>query len=150
MLHFRIESPAWNKQYMDRWCKRLSNSRTRPCVLCIRTSNPVQSRKISLSSLSMSFNGTVCINHFYIDVIRLFHAMDTSLRFSVASIVSVASLNVTVTAFEGCWLSQFWPLIYVLRDNAINKETFRTLSAHNDIQFKAVPALRRSKNPTKS
>lgn len=66
---------------------------------CNDTSKIVESRKISFSSISVSFNGIFCINHFYMDRMNLFHVIDISSQISAATVVPDASLKSAVIAF---------------------------------------------------
>ena len=56
------------------------------CYNCITASAPMPSRRVAISSLNRSFNENVCIDHFYLDDIRLFHCMDSVSRYSTCYI----------------------------------------------------------------
>ena len=77
------------------------------CSDCSKSSTPPPNRRVSLSSLDRNFNDVVCLDHFYLDEMVIFHAMDTASRFSAGHVVSSTSLEEAVYAFEISWLSQF-------------------------------------------
>ena len=56
------------------------NETIEKCVNCVASSSPMPSRRVAISNLNRSFKETVCIDHFYLDDIRLFHTMDTVSR----------------------------------------------------------------------
>lgn len=78
------------------------------CTACRSTASPQLSRKVLISSLSKQISDIVCVDHFYVHVVRLMHCVDAATRFSAAFVVSSASMNDAVFAFESCWISQFW------------------------------------------
>lgn len=45
---------------------------------CRQTSLPKNARKVSLSAISRCSNDVVCVDHFFIDGIILFHLMDSA------------------------------------------------------------------------
>lgn len=56
------------------------------CRDCKASSTPPPNRRVSISSLDKAFNDIVCIDHFYLEDVTLFHMM------AVATIYSSAML----------------------------------------------------------
>lgn len=50
------------------------------CEHCIASSTPLPSRKVALGSLDRSMNDLVLIDHFFLEDVKLFHAMDSHSR----------------------------------------------------------------------
>ena len=120
------------------------------CRSCRATAPPQPSRKVSISSLSKSLNEVVCVDHFYLENFRLFHAMDLTTRFSAAYVVSTASMDDSVMAFEACWLSQFWIPESVRADKSFLCGSFESFCDSRDIKISPVPPHRHSKNAIES
>lgn len=72
------------------------------------SSQPQPMRRDALATLSRSVKEAVCVDHFYLDNIKLFHAMNMYSRFSAAVIVHDTSLTTAVVALETIWISQIW------------------------------------------
>ena len=112
-----VRNNFWN-DVVERHLKQIVEK----CAGCRHTALPKATRKVSLSSLSRSFNELVCIDHFYLANLCLFHIMDTVSRYSSCSLVPSTSLNDAILAFESGWLNQFWPPTAVLGDAAFNHD----------------------------
>lgn len=52
------------------------------CSACHSTTRRKPSGKVSLPSLTHHFNDVLCVEHFFTDGIRVFHAMDAQTRYS--------------------------------------------------------------------
>lgn len=63
--------------------------------------------KVSISTMSKHFNQVVCVDHFYLDDVRLMRSMDLISRFSTSQVVESANRADAVAAFEACWVSHF-------------------------------------------
>lgn len=50
----------------------------------------------------------LCIDHFYLDGIRLFHSMDIRTQFLVALVLERANMDGALYAMEEPWIAQFW------------------------------------------
>lgn len=68
--------------------------------------------------MSQGVNETICVDHFHLDDVRLFHVIDTMTRFSAPFFVPDAPMNHAVMAFESCWLNQFWTPSSIREDKA--------------------------------
>lgn len=64
---------------------------------------------MSLFPVNRQLNEVVCVDHFHLDDVPLFHAMDTATRYSAAYVVQSTEPEEGVLAFESCWLAQLWP-----------------------------------------
>lgn len=64
------------------------------------------SRKVFLASLSRIFNDLICLDHFFLDEIRLFHAMDAFAAYSAGVTCKNISLASTAHDSGAIWLSQ--------------------------------------------
>lgn len=69
---------------------------------CRATAWPQPSRKVSISSLSTFLNETCCINHFYLDSIRVLHCMDSATLYSATFMVESTALDKSIYGFESC------------------------------------------------
>jgi len=120
------------------------------CTACRSTAPPQPNRKVSISSLSKSFNDIVCIDHFYLDQIRLMHCMDLVSRYSAVHIVSTVTMGEAVQAFEACWVSQFWYPESVHGDKAFQVGDFKTYADSLGIKIRPVPPRGHNKNAIES
>eukprot|EP00178_Gracilaria_changii_P015990 TRINITY_DN4502_c0_g1_i1.p1 TRINITY_DN4502_c0_g1~~TRINITY_DN4502_c0_g1_i1.p1 ORF type:complete len:217 (+),score=18.60 TRINITY_DN4502_c0_g1_i1:155-805(+) len=116
------------------------------CTHCSTTSLPKSARKVSLSSISRSFNDVVCIDHLFLDDICVFHVMDTSSRYSAGCPVEGTSMENTVFAFEALWVSPFWNPKAVVFDQAFNNTLFCDYLQQYDIEKRPVSSKRHNKN----
>ena len=120
------------------------------CTACRSTAVPQPNRKVSISSLSKEFNEVVCIDHLYLDEIRLTHCMDVVSRYSAAHVVSTATLKDAIVAFEACWVSQFWHPDSIRADTAFMLGDFKKYTEQLGIPLLPVPPGRHSKNAIES
>jgi len=132
----------WNDTVEDYVDKLISD-----CTACRSTAPPQPSHKVSISTMSKEFNDTVCVDHFYLESVRLMHCMDIVTRFSAAFVVTSSSMDDAVFAYESCWLSQFWQPSAILGDKAFAHGSFKSYLESCEIRFKCVPPRRHSKNP---
>ena len=91
---------------------------------CSRTYEPKQARKVSLSSLSRSFNDLVCINQSHLGSLRNFYMMCDSTRYSVRAIVPETGMETAIVALDSNWISQFWAPTAIRLDQAFANEPF--------------------------
>ena len=112
--------------------ERYLNDLVEKCSGCRRTSLPEGTRKFSLSSMSRYFN-VVCVDHFFLHGLCMFHAMDSVTRYSACSIVPDTKLSSAVLAFESCWVNQFWPPTTVVGDVAFGHDEFKQFLTTLDI-----------------
>ena len=77
------------------------------CGACATTSEPKQERKVTISSMSRSFNVVVCIDHLHLDGIRVFHMMDSATRYSTGAVVQSTAMPEAIMQFEAQWVSPF-------------------------------------------
>lgn len=120
------------------------------CTACPFTAPPQPSRKVSISSMSTQFNQVVCVDHFYLDEIRLMHCMDLVSRFSAIQVVDSETLADAVAAFEACWMSHFWYPESIHGDKAFAVGDFKTYMDEVSISFRPMPPGRHSKNAIES
>lgn len=107
------------------------------CTACRTTVAPQPSKKVSISSLNKHFNEIVCIDHFYLDEMRLMHCMALASRYSLA--VGYASTKDAFHAFEGTRASQFWYPDAVQIDKAFQVSCFKTHMDRLGIAIRPVP-----------
>ena len=120
------------------------------CTACRATALPHPNRKVSISSMSKHFNEVVCVDHFYLGEIRLMHCMDLVSRFSTVQVVDSANLDDAVSAFEACWVNQFWYPESIHGDKAFATGDFKNYMDKVGIAFRPVPPGRHSKNAIES
>ena len=70
------------------------------CQSCHETKLPQKARTVSLNNLSRGFNELVFVDHFVLDDLDIFHAMDAKTRYSAASVVDSYSMKDPVNAME--------------------------------------------------
>lgn len=92
----------------------------------------------------------VAVDHFILDGITMFHAMDVLSRFSACYIVPDVSVHHALVASESCWLSQSRQPVRVQGDQAFNVEEFPGYLKMFDVKFNQIPSRRHSKNPVES
>lgn len=111
---------------------------------------PQSTRKVSLSSLSRSFDGLVCIGHFYMAHLCLLHITDSVMRYSSCAIDCSVCMPDAVLAFESCWLRKFWPRTAVLGDPTFSNGKFFQYLSSLFIEAKSIPPHRHNKNVLES
>lgn len=72
-----IRNEFWNET-VERYLSEIVEK----CSGCRHMSLLVGTRKVSLSSMSRSFNELVCVDHFYLNDICVLHVMDSVTRYS--------------------------------------------------------------------
>eukprot|EP00171_Calliarthron_tuberculosum_P022021 IDg22021t1 len=135
------------------WCSSVQKylcSVLETCSYCKTTSEPKPSRKVSLSSMSRTFNKVVCIDHLFLRENRVFHAMDSTTRYSAGTDVQDMSMLASIVAFESQWISQFWIPETVLADKAFDNDMFKSFTSKYGIKLKILPPRRHSKNVIES
>lgn len=95
------------------------------CPHYIATSALAVSRKVSLATLAREFNHTVCIDHFYLTELRLFHIMDTISRFSAVYITNTASMHEAIVGLQASSINHFWAPAHIRCDLAFANKKFR-------------------------
>lgn len=120
------------------------------CSACRATALPKPTRKVSLSSMSREFNSLVCIDHFYLDELCVFHVMDSVTRYSVGSCMPDTTMYSSILAFESGWMSEFWTPNSVLYDPAFKNEEFQSWIAGYEISARPIPPRRHNKNALES
>lgn len=120
------------------------------CTACRSTAPPQPSRKVSISNLSKGLNEVVCIDHLYLESVRMFHAMDLVTRYSAAFVVGDATMEKAIHAFESCWINQFWIPDEIKADKAFINKEFEQYCKDRDIKISPIPPQRHSKNAVES
>lgn len=105
---------------------------------------------MSISSLSKELSEIFCVNHLYLDEIRLMHCMYNSTRFLSAFIVKSASLDEAVIVFETSWIAKFWLPVSVQGDKAFSAGAFKAFLDAREFKFNPVPPRRHTKNSIES
>lgn len=70
------------------------------CKSCIAVQELKGFRPVSVSSMSREFNQVVCVDHFFIDDVKVFHAMYASSRYSFGAPAPDTSMTTSIEAFE--------------------------------------------------
>jgi len=120
------------------------------CSACKTTALPKPARKVSLSSMSRSFNDVVCIDHLFLDDHKVFHAMCSSTRYSVGAEVPDTTIDKSIACLEAHWISQFWPPNEILYDPAFETQMFNDYVKLYDISTRPIPPRRHNKNVIES
>ena len=96
--------------------------------------------------MNRSFNDVIMVDHFYLEQLRVFHAMDSYSRLSAAYVVPDATLGSAAIAFESISIAQFWPPEAVQGDQAFTGDAFQQYLKSHGISFRPVPSRRHHKN----
>jgi len=100
--------------------------------------------------LNRAFNTVVCIDHFHLGNMRVFHLMDSVTRYSAGAVVKDTSMISAIEVMEGHWISQFWEPEEVQFDQAFNNDPFKEYLKMYGIYPRPVPARRHNKNVIES
>lgn len=87
----------WNETVLSYISQIIHN-----CATCWSTAPSQPGRKVSISSLSTRFSEVMCVDHFYLDEVRLMHFMDLVTHYSVVHALNAANIEDAVTALEAC------------------------------------------------
>ena len=120
------------------------------CARCAKTSEPKEQRKVSLSSMSRSFNKVVCVDHLHLGGSRVLHIMDSSTRYSAGTVVFTTSMQEAILGIEAQWVSPFWHPHTVLFDKAFDNQEFRSYLKMSVIEPRPIPPRRHNKNVLES
>lgn len=77
------------------------------CNHCIENSYPQASKNVAIATLNCSFNDVTCVNHFFLDSLKLLYTMALYNRNSAAHFVDDGKIQTAVLAIESVKLSQF-------------------------------------------
>ena len=120
------------------------------CSNCLHTAEPKIPRKVSLSSMSRSFNDVICIDHLHLGNSRVCHVMDATTRYSVGSVVPDVSMEHSIHTIESNWISPFWAPEAIQFDQAFDNAKFQDYLQLYDITPRPIPARRHNKNVLES
>ena len=138
-----------NKIWTDDCAKYLSHIMEQ-CVNCKVVQLPSGSRKVSLRSMSRSFNDVLCVDHLFIEQHDIIHFMDAQTRYSSGLLVPTTNMRDAIYGMETKWFSEFWPPQSIQGDKAFQAEEFKDYLKIYDISFRLVPPRRHSKNVLES
>ena len=137
----------------DLWSEEVEKCLSRvvdSCEKFVRTYEPKQARKFSLRSMNMSFNDLVCIDHFYLDILRLCHIICASTRYSVGAVVPDTGMEAATSILDSHWISQFSAPKAILFDQAFVNERFLQFLELFGIEPRPIPARRHNNNVLES
>lgn len=98
--------------------------------------------RVSIAALNRQINDVMCFEHMHLEVVRLFHEMNTATCFSAAHVLESTRLEEAVFAFESCWIFQFWLLCSVHTNSALCKGVFTDMLELYGIRLRPVPPYR--------
>lgn len=119
-------SPAAGKYFAD-VVERFST--------CHCTARVKPSTKVSLSTHNRNLNFVECVDHFLLDRICWFYAMDSQTRYSAGFFCGDTKRSTPVNEFEYIWIAPFWTSEAVQVVNAFHNPAFNELIVLNGIQF---------------
>lgn len=114
------------------------------------TSTPQPSLNVSPSSLSRSLNDVVWFDQFFLDGLRVLHAMDELTRYSAGLVCDDTSKATCIKAFESAWMSCFWPPAAIQGDQAFKNEVLTTFPRDHAIEIRLTRPRRHSENVIES
>lgn len=117
------------------------------CMHCSATSTPPPNRRVFLASLSREINEVLCIDHFFLDSLTVFHCMDVATHFSAGSIVESTSMESAIHSIELIWFSQFWTPSFFQADGTFQNDQFKPFLKRYEIELRPVPPRRHCINP---
>lgn len=120
------------------------------CPHCAVVSQPSRNRTVSLRSMSSNFNDVVCVDHFFLNNMDVFHAMDYHTRYSAGTIVESPNMEYAIQFLEAGWISPFWTPAAIRGDQAFNNSIFLGYLSSHSIYFQPIPPRRHSKNAIES
>lgn len=92
--------------------------------------------------MSREFNYVVCLYNLFPVGTRLFHAMDSSPRYSVVLVCDIMSTMMAISALETVWLAPFWYLNAGKTDQDLKMSQYLAFLAPLVIQFQPTPPCR--------
>lgn len=78
------------------------------CTAFWSTAPAQPNRKVSIFSLSKQLNDIVCVDHFYLDSVRLMNCMYLATRYSSVFLVPSATRDYALFGCENCCISHYW------------------------------------------
>lgn len=102
------------------------NTVTSNCTSFNSTAPPQPERKVSVSTLSPEFNDKVCVDHLFLENMRVFHCMDARTRYSTAHVDNSPTLHDAEMEFETSRIAQSWMLVNFQADNPFSAGFFYT------------------------
>lgn len=117
------------------------------CAACCLTVPLQLSRKVSISSLSRSFNEVICIYHVNLESICDLHGMHLATRYSAAQIACSTSIDQVVFGFESAVISQFWIPKDAEADSGFSRATFQKYFRCHNANSRLATPQRHSRNP---
>lgn len=127
-------------------CKSLSKN----AITVLHPLHQFSNRKVWINGIYSLFNYVVCVDHLYLEDIRLLNFMDSRSRYSAALTVPSASLSDSIIASEYIWVSQFWPPSFVQEDLAFRQDEFDTYLSQYGTIFRHFPTLVHQNNMLES
>ena len=120
------------------------------CWDCTKNYEPQKARKVSLSSVSRSFNETICIDHFHLGNLRILHIMDASTRHPAGTSVPGTGMEAEIGVLNSSWISPFWAPTSIHFDQAFDYSEFKKYLLLHNISARTIPARRHNKNVIES
>lgn len=77
------------------------------CRSCKASSTILLNRRVSLSSFDRKVNAVMCIDHFFLGTMIIFHIMEASSRFPAGIVIESTCYNSCIFDFELVWFAQF-------------------------------------------
>lgn len=81
----------------------------------------------------------VCLDHFHVESVKLFHAMDSATHYSAALVVESTALSDAIYTFGTCLLSHFWIPDSRHADKAFHLDGLREFLSAFDSSLRPVP-----------
>ena len=131
---------------VEKYLHRVINS----CSDCAKNYEPKKARKVSLSSVNRSFNETICIDHFHLGNVRIFHIMDASTRYSASTAVPDTGIEAAIEVLDSHWISPLCAPSYIQFDQAFDSNEFKTFLSLHDINAKPIPPRYHNRNVIES
>ena len=120
------------------------------CLSCHETKLPQKAGTVSLNNISREFNQLVFVDHFFLDDLDVFYAMDAKTCYSCGAVVGSVSMKNAVTAMESNWMNHFWAPDCVQADPAFGNSEFGDYLSSLGTKFRPSPPRRHNKNAIES
>lgn len=120
------------------------------CPHCVATSAPAPDRKVSLKTMTREFNDTVCVDHIYLQELRLCHVIHTVSRYSAVHVTPTPNMFDSIIGFQAYWRNQLWPSATIRIDLAFDNTELKSFCRQIGADSEPVPPSRHNKNVLES
>ncbi|KAI0559253.1 Ribonuclease H [Gracilaria domingensis] len=130
------------------WMKKYVTELIQNCEVCIRSGEPEQSGKFSLSRLDQDFNTRVYFDIMYWKNRMALHAVDAATEYSEISAISSRDSNVVLRCLDTSWCLRHGDPVEMVADREFNKKLIHEHMNKQGIKFLPLPSRTHNKAGT--